>query len=619
MRRVTALVLTFGCATNTFKSAEGEGEGDGECSLGEVRCSPDDGRAFERCDEAVVWQADGRCAGDCEDGSCTGERCESEDDDRCTAEGLREDCDPHVGGYRYPAACPSGQACWRDDCRDYLCSPLAIACDTGVPQQCNAVGSAQAPLQDGPCPELCVDGIGCRTYCEVAEDQHTSVGCTFYAFDSDLNDSDDSYGYNLMIANTDATQTALVEVKVRDAAGGWTTLGTREVEPLQAVDWLAACSSYCWTAALGPDRHLEGTGIAQGLAFKVTSTRPVVVYQMNSDDYQAIGGSPGASIVLPKSALDTQYYALTWPHCGGYQGHFTVIGTEDATNVTVRLSMSGGSAAGGVVPAIAAGGSYETTLDEGEMLQLGTDGGTSDLSGAKIVTDKPVAVYAGHEDACPVPLPYSGDAMLEAMLPLVAWGKEFVAAAAPHGRPYYYETLWRILASEDDTTVTIENPAGLPGLPPGPVVLDATQILQFLVTGNAANPGEFFISADKPIQPAQALAGETAYVLAVPVEQFLPDYVFLTTLYYYDERVTLIRPGGISVTVDGFEPAGTWYAAGGGYEVQQVVVATDTTHFIESLAGLKGDPVGILVSGNGGSCSFAYIGGLSQERINVLQ
>jgi hypothetical protein len=230
-------------------------------------------------------------------------------------------------------------------------------------------------------------------------------------------------------------------------------------------------------------------------------------------------------------------------------------------------------------------------------------------------------VYAGHEDACPgaaTGFPYSVDALLEAMLPLSTWGLQYVAASAQHGNPFLYSTLWRVLASQDDTTVTFENPGALTGVPAMPQSLDAGEFIEFRVEGSGANPGDFYITADRPVMPAEWLAGETAYVQMVPVEQFLPRYIFITTAYYAD-KLTFIRPLDSPVTLDGGAPAAAWIPAGGGHEVLWMPIDIDNTpHVVDSMAGELADPVGILISGNGGACSYAYIGGLNQERINLI-
>lgn len=626
MSRLYFLVfLTGACATNDFSTNGEEGETDngiGSCVKGDVRCSLDEPGGFETCDEKGGWVRGGECAGGCESARCVGETCVA-NQIACTESGLFERCNPVTLGWEFPAACDSGKGCWDNSCRPFVCQPRTIVCDGKTASQCNDSGSGSDVI--AVCPEMCTSGVGCQTFCDLAEDLHSSVGCLFYPFDSNLAESslDDAKGYNIMVANTSATETANVELSVRASGGTWTPLTSSAVPAQGSLNWLAACSSSCDPAmlTLGPDRHVEGSGIFPDKAFKVSSDRPIVVYQLNSDDYVGAAFSPAASIVLPVSAIEKSYLALSWPHCANTQSDsafLTVIASENNTGVAVRLSATANTVAGTGVPALAAGESFSTTLDEGEMLQLSTAAGGDDITGTYIEATAPITVYSGSEDACPEGGAFTSDGILEAMLPLVAWGKNFVGAAAPW-TPSLYTTQWRILASEEDTTIEFENPGSLPGVPAAAITLGATEFTQFTVQGNGSNPGEFFISANKPIQPAQVLAGETAMVLSVPVEQFLPKYVFLTTPGYRNEQLTITRMAGAAVTVDGAGPAMPWYpGSADGWEVSQITMATDATHIVEAVTSGKDGGVGITVSGNGGACSFSYIGGLSQERINII-
>lgn len=69
-----------------------------------------------------------------------------------------------------------------------------------------------------------------------------------------------------------------------------------------------------------------------------------------------------------------------------------------------------------------------------------------------------------------------------------------------------YKSVWRIIASEDATTVTFDAPPGVTGVPPLPLMLGKGQVKQFVTSGGSSSPGQFFASAEKAILVAGGMA-----------------------------------------------------------------------------------------------------------------
>src|SRR5262249_36627909 len=277
--------------------------------------------------------------------------------------------------------------------------------------------------------------------------------------------------------------------------------------------------------------------------------------QYNSDDLNRAAASSGASVLLPRSTLGKKYYLLTWPQpdpatsfnlTGADISRSTadIVATADGTDVMVTSSTH--IIAGPGVPAMNPGDSHRFQLNEGDVLQLETLSTGDDLSGTYIEATKPVAVFAGVECAVNLMAGASNnnfcDHVEEQILPLVAWGKNYVAprvvpqansdgcTAGSPPKTACPPSRWRVLASVDRTTVTFTPPPGVPLVYPGspnPVMLNAGRFIEVVAMGSSATaPGDFFVTADQAILVMQLSGGEPTMTTVVPVEQYLASYLF---------------------------------------------------------------------------------------------
>jgi len=502
--------------------------------------------------------------------------------------------------------------------------------------------------EDQDCEEgtTCYEGF-CSVPCDRVENEPSSIGCLFYALDMDQWSwpviEYDTSPYAIVASNTDDYFNALVSVQRREG-GAWVDVEFHEIPP-----------NSLFTFRMPGDSHVEDTGIGTAVAFRISSDYPIIAYQFNPID-TADQASNDASLLLPLHALDRHYYAVSWHQLGmpimgrESKGYVTVVGTADGTYVTVTPTVD--TVAGGDVPAIAAGDSYSTTINDGDVLQIATEASAADLSGTYILADAPVAVFGGHECA---DVPYHcswcrdgfGDVpggltpehedetcawcdhLEEQVFPLSTWGTTFVASRVPVRSTggIVEAAFWRVVASVDDTTVTIEERPGITlRLATGysnPAVLDAGQYLDFEMVGPLSNPGDSLVSADKPILLAQYIegqectnradneGGDPALIIMVPVEQYLDDYVFLTPNTYDIDYVIVTRPTGAVITLDTFEiPDISFIPAATGWEVARVEVGDDV-HVISGTA-----PFGIIAVGYSPYVSYGYMGGMALELIN---
>ena len=126
-----------------------------------------------------------------------------------------------------------------------------------------------------------------------------------------------------------------------------------------------------------------------------------------------------------------------------------LIGTEDNTSVTITptqtlSSLEGYGCSGD------AGQECSFTINKLQTLILQSP---SDLTGTKIVSNKPISVFSGHDCAyVPINLTVNCKPVIEQIPPVVTWGRTFLVGPLlghQHGEWY------KIMAAEDNTNVNV--------------------------------------------------------------------------------------------------------------------------------------------------------------------
>ena len=482
------------------------------------------------------------------------------------------------------------------DCNDddpAIHPDVSETCGDGIDNNCN--GNVDTADYD------------CFTPCQKATADRSSVGCVYYAVDTN------SIGqpWAVAISNVDQAATANVVIEAKTGttwapvAGGTITVGPRALK----------------TVAL-PRKFTTGSALMAGGAFRITSDIPVISYQ-----FAPIDGSQSflsdASLLLPVSAFDRYYIVSAWPS-GIDQGgtardaHIQIVASEP-TNVTITSPVA--TTAGATAAALAPNVPHTYAMNDGDYLQLTVQTINQSLTGTYIESDKPVALFSSNDcanvpntpDAC------CCDHLEEQIFGLQTWGTSYVGAQMP--KRGNEGAVWQILAQQDGTTVTFTPGAGVTGLPPT-VTLGARQKMEFTVSGGAT-PGDFLISSDKPILVNQFTVGsftvqnggdtgDPDMVQAIPTEQYLAHYNVLVPGTWINDFLVLIRKTGATVMVDGIAPGTTWRPLAGGWETT-VMPVPDGEHVLDGSA-----PFGVAVSGYDSFDSYSYPGGLGQAVINPI-
>lgn len=530
-----------------------------------------------------------------------------------------DDCQP---------PCDAGQVCKNGVCEQpVICEPGTYVCEgLTAKKQCNATGTAFLDAEPCPGEQLCSSGQ-CGLKCNLDPKWGAYVGCVFWTVDLPVwEDPTIPQAPDLphaVVVSNPSDQEAIVTFTpppgVQFSFNNLTVPGGGN----RVFEF--------------PPLSLSGNDIYD-LGIKLESNRPVLVHQFNPWDNTY---SNDASLLLPEPLLGSEYVVLAWPTdarslvelpvpglegFGGPSVHsyVSVVAPYDDTSVTVRSSariqgteVPEGSTAEPTVKPMYKGGIQTFTLNTGQVLNLSAMPDsffeTADMTGTIILSDKPVAVFAGHESAAVVP-PATGtgesqscclDHLEEQMLPVSLLGQNYVAVKAKErgGEP----DLWRIVAGEVGITINTNPPiAGLDGvtLAAKGDWVEAFTEESFVITATGKVQVGQYLVAQAATSSGQ---GDPSLMLAIPTERFRSSYPIMVPDTYDMNYVTITREPSTSVTVDGVPVDASNFVpfAGGAWERAWVQVEAGY-HVIDGSA-----PFGLTAYGYAPAASYGYPGGMS--------
>jgi hypothetical protein len=291
----------------------------------------------------------------------------------------------------------------------------------------------------------------------------------------------------------------------------------------------------------------SGTGI-KNTGFRVVSPDPIAGYFINRAT-----ATTDMTYLLDGGALGTNYVVASQGGGFGEGSQAAIHATQDGTNVT--FTPKGGAP-------------INVTLNAGETYHYA--GGPTDLTGSTVTSNKPVAVFGGHECAqVPAGTTFC-DTLLEQMVPTNKLSKTY-AVTASQGAALASTTsdLMRVIATEDGTQVKVNG------------VLVATLNKGGVHEFSLANGTGALIEASAPVMVAQYLKGgggantDPAMTLVPGSDTWLKDYKLATPtgaqqfVVNYASLVILTSDlgslllNGVLVNTASFTPiAGTPYSRG---------------------------------------------------------
>lgn len=646
---------------------------------------------------------------------------------RCSADGTStETCQMDGAGFSTQYCSPTGKCDPATSaCVPPFCQPGSRQCkDAFTLKECALDGSKLVEkdcrtLDAHSTPAAVCQMNDCQDPCGKAARDFSYEGCDYWATVTSNSELDGAFRgrasdgsqpsntseFAIVVSNPN-TQTA--NVKVTRKVGGVERLSPSN-PAANGQGQIPVPSGGLVTIRL-PWQSVAGTGRAP-YAFHLVSDQPINAYQFNPVT-SALGGTNSftndASLLVPSHILGTSYVVLGQEHitiqaagitacltdddcpgpgnrCQGFlitacakppvlpvPGFFSIVGTKDNTQVTLRFSASTvrTSPSGmGNIAAYTKGATGTFTVNRYDVLQFwtGTDGPpaqcgpsddprfadvcryNSDPTGTIVTSTEPIAVFAGADCTFKPFGHFACDHIEEEMVPFATWGKSYAGAKSAlyrkrDGLPVTQPSpdYWRVVAGcgKKDcplgTKVTIApaplsvlqsqycagNVCTLPPVDPAAGVVTASW-LEF------THGGDFTVQGDQPIMLAQYFTGENAnpqsvegdpsLILTPPIEQWRSSYNVLTSTTFGHNYLSLIAQSsspGIKINGRDLNPQNfpglATSTIPGGFSVFRVPVAGGAQ------AITAASKLGVTVYGFDPFVSYGYTGGLDLQRITQI-
>ena len=158
-------------------------------------------------------------------------------------------------------------------------------------------------------------------------------------------------------------------------------------------------------------------------------------------------------LILPYniSSISTEYvyYGISVPgYHSSYQGAILIVGTEDNTSMKLTVTQTATTNTGNT---LYTGREYSFVINKLQTFYIRSSSYSSDLTGTKIVTDKQVSVFSGHELTQIPQSTCCNSALIEQVPPVTSWGRVFYTM--PLSTRRYY--IIKILSSHHSTEIAL--------------------------------------------------------------------------------------------------------------------------------------------------------------------
>ena len=245
--------------------------------------------------------------------------------------------------------------------------------------------------------------------------------------------------------------------------------------------------------------RLQGTGV-EGKGIQITSDQDIVVQGVNRE-----GGACGVFMAIPLSSLDMDYIVMTYyPTLWG--AVFGVAAVEDGTDVYIELTRGRGVQVTFGGQQYSDGSIFSARLSRYQTIQVKA---RSDLSGTRIYSTRPIAVFGGNIRASSG-IGNKQDHLTDQLPPVSTWGRRFITMNLPFGEN---TDLLKFVSKEEDTTININ------GM--NPLVITNTNFEEREI----ASPFTY-IESDKPILVGQFERDQASMTILPPIEQYSTYYTF---------------------------------------------------------------------------------------------
>lgn len=380
--------------------------------------------------------------------------------------------------------------------------------------------------------------------------------------------------------------------------GDTATSGTVSIPGLAFTSPFTVTPGTVTSVTIPSSAQVTTSNIIENLGIHVVSTAEVTVYGLNRVPF-----TTDAFLGLPTDILGTEYINLGYKNTNVVNAtQFGIVATQDNTAVTITPTVTTGIRVAGVP--------YLTTLNQGQTYQLrNTNSAPADLTGSIIQSDKPIAVFGGHQCAnIPNGNTLACDHIVEQLTPTSTWGQAFLTV--PLATRINGDT-FRILAAQNSTEVRINGSLV--------VTLNRGQFYEQIIVGQSE------ITTTKPVLVAQYSNGTTFdgvtsdpfETLIPPKEQFLAGYTVTTPASGFSINfINIVAPNAIvgTINLDGSAiPAASFLPIGSsGFSGAKIPVLIGSHNLDATL------PFGLTSYGFNSADSYGYPGGLALGQVASL-
>ncbi|TAL67392.1 MAG: T9SS type A sorting domain-containing protein, partial [Bacteroidetes bacterium] len=265
----------------------------------------------------------------------------------------------------------------------------------------------------------------------------------------------------------------------------------------------------------------------EGNAIHIYSVSPVLIYALTVYNQ----GSDGY-LAMPVTAYGRYYVASSWYDVSDnsnlyYPGYVAIITPYDLTNVTFTLGGNGSTKTNtGLLP----GGDIKKAMFKGDVLLISSSGNRADLSGSRIIANKPIIVVSSnYYTHIPQNQSFPNNMLTDIELPVQTWDTQYLIT------PFYNRAhlpVIRVYAKEPNTIVYRD------GYPIDTLSMNTYMENEAFITinDNVSQNFPMVISADKPIYVKQynrskdddGEDGNGFMFSVIPYKQQLKEYTFCT-------------------------------------------------------------------------------------------
>ncbi|XP_056010931.1 IgGFc-binding protein-like [Ostrea edulis] len=272
---------------------------------------------------------------------------------------------------------------------------------------------------------------------------------------------------------------------------------------------------------VSPDFRLNHTEMSHK-AIEITANKDIVVYGVNREVH-----SDDGYLALPTDVLGSEYYTISYAPSYHYCV-FAVIATENNTHVAIKLPSHRNVSVSYRHHTYHRNQWINVTMNRYDTFQISSVG---DLTGSHVISDYPVGVISGNKKTIVGNTGNSRDHLTEMLLPIRAWGKNFVTVPIPERN---VGDIFRFVASQDNTEVNITGK------------INGTLFSEHFIIRHAGSHAQKMYSsflyshvvASKPIALYEFSVTQNRHensdpslITVPPIEQYATDYTFTTPKY----------------------------------------------------------------------------------------